>query len=129
HADAKLFQRVSRRCSLLECRIDAGRTADGKNPKRSGRRPKTPAARSTKRSVCERIRADLHLDELALCAQAALNMPNEVRAVIRVDRPSLPPERRVVDAPVHAALIEAERIRHTERVPLAGLRVQREQRI
>src|SRR5690606_8457443 len=97
--------------------------------RRCGRRPKTPAARATTRSAGERIRAGLELDGLGLRARAALDVPDEVRAVVRVERPSLPAERRVVDAPVHAALIEAERIRHTERVPLTRLRIQREQRI
>src|SRR5690606_30012229 len=90
---------------------------------------KAPAAYRLGASVRERIRADLHLDELALRALAALDVPDEVRAVVRVERTSLPAGCRVVDATVHAALIEAERIRHAERQPLAGLRVEREQRV
>ena len=46
----------------------------------------------------QRIRADLHLDDLASGAFAALDVPDEVRAVIRVERPPLPSGARFVDA-------------------------------
>src|SRR5438552_12517132 len=77
----------------------------------------------------QRIRADLELHDLALRALSAFDMPDKMCPVVRVKRPALPSGASVVDAPVHAARVEAERIRDAQRRPLARLRVEREQRV
>src|SRR5262249_12527658 len=53
------------------------------------------------RSSSQRIRADLELCDLAFRALAAFDVPDEVRAVIRVQRAALPSGVRVIDAAVH----------------------------
>src|SRR5215467_7595481 len=78
---------------------------------------------------CERIRPDLELDDLPLRALAAFDVPDEVRAVVRVERAALPSCARVVDAPVHPARIEAERVRNAQFGPVARPRIQCEQRV
>src|SRR5690554_6945566 len=82
---------------------------------------------SPPRSARERVWPDLELDELAEGALAALGMPDEVRAVVRVERAALPTRFGVVDTAVQATVVEAERVRHTQRRPAAVLRVQHEQ--
>src|SRR6185436_13375397 len=81
------------------------------------------------RSTSERVRPDLELDDLSFRALPALDVPDEVRAVVRVQATPLPSGAGIVDAAVHAARVEAEGIRHPQRDPLARLRIQREQRV
>src|SRR5688572_23047982 len=72
----------------------------------------------------QRIRTHLELDELALRPHAAFDVPHVVRAVVGVESAALPAGARVVDAAVHPARIEPERVRHAHRHPLARLRIQ-----
>src|ERR1019366_7782784 len=77
----------------------------------------------------QRIGSDLELHDLALGPLAALNVPDKVRPVVGVQGTALPAAVGIVDAAIHTARIEAERIRDAEIGPLIGLRVQRDQSI
>src|SRR5262245_18671240 len=59
--------------------------------------------RTLDRLTCERVGPDLELRDLALRAFAALDVPDEVRPVIRVQRATLPAGAGVVDPAVHPA--------------------------
>src|SRR5262245_34616454 len=71
----------------------------------------------------QRIRANLELDDFALRSLSAFDVPHKVRAVVRPERAALPAGESsgrigVVDAGVHTARIEAERIGNAHRDPL-----------
>src|SRR4051794_38386894 len=75
------------------------------------------------------IRPDLEVHDFALGPFPAFDVPYEVGAVIRPEPSAFPSAVRVVDAAVHAARIEAERIGNAELDPFFRLRVERQQRI
>src|SRR5690606_31114596 len=60
---------------------------------------------------------------------ATFGVPHEVGTVIGVQGTSLPAQVRVVDTTVETALVEAQRIGNAQVGPLAGFRIQRNQRI
>src|SRR5438094_737113 len=91
------------------------RTADRGEPRRHHRRR---CIRSRISSPGERIGPDLELDDLALRTFSAFDVPDEVRAVVRVERTTFPTGIRIVDAAVEPARVEAERVRHAQRRPL-----------
>src|SRR5687768_12354209 len=90
--------------------------------------PGNPATQATQLPL-KRIVADLELHHLALGPLAAFDVPHEVGAVVRPQGATLPPGLRIVDARVHAARVEAERIRHAQRDPLTRLRIEHQQRV
>src|SRR5581483_6575469 len=68
---------------------------------------------------CQRVRPNLELHDLALRAFATFNVPDEMGAVVRVQRAAFPAGVGIVDSCVHAAGVEAERVRNAEIGPLA----------
>jgi len=79
--------------------------------------------------VRERIGPDLEVHGFAERALAAFRVPDQVRAVVRPEAAPFPTGRRIVDAAVEPAVIEAERIRHAQRRPVARCGIQHEQRV
>ena len=61
--------------------------------------------------VSQRIGTDLELHDLAFSSFSAFDMPDEMRSVVGVERSPFPARIRIVDPPVHAARVKAERIR------------------
>src|SRR5258706_12092710 len=88
--------------------------------RRLSRRPKL---------FCERIRADLELDELGARAFAAFLMPRRITREGRPQTTSLPARPRIVDAALCRPREESHRVRDAQLDKLPGLRDKSQQRI
>src|SRR5690606_35087931 len=75
------------------------------------------AERFTIRLPGKRVGTQLELHQRAACPFAALDVPDRVLSVVRIERSAFPAAVRIIDAAVHAAREEAERIRHPQHDP------------
>src|ERR1700690_837864 len=57
--------------------------------------------------LCERVRAQLEMHELAWHAFAALDMPRGAGIVVRPDSPALPTGIGIIDAAIHIARVKS----------------------
>ena len=75
----------------------------------------------------QRIGSDLELHGLAERSLPSFRVPDQVRAVIGPEPTAFPTRRRIVDSAIEPAMIEAERVRHAQRRPVAGLGIEHQQ--
>ena len=88
---------------------------------RGGKPGQCNSAQIFLRLICQRIGTELELDGHGPHALAALDKPRRAVAARRPQSAALPAGIRIVDAPVEALGIEADRIRHAQRDHLAVL--------